>query len=65
MFELSKELLESLKVAIIPGLQPAPLGPSITRVCAGCTGACKQNCTSGCRGSCKGGCTRSCKGNSR
>lgn len=65
MFELTKELLEKLAQAIIPAVQPMPLGAQVNYACAGCTGACKQNCTSSCKGSCKGGCTRSCKGNSR
>lgn len=64
MFELPKGLFETIKSAIIPGLQPAPIGPNVKQVCAGCTGACKQNCTSTCKGGCKNGCTRSCKGHS-
>ncbi len=65
MFNLALEALDKIKAAIIPSPELAIDGPKINNVCAGCTGACKQNCSNGCKGSCKNSCTRSCKGNSR
>lgn len=66
MFNLSKQILESIKNAVQPTWQPAMEGPQIYMACGdACTGSCKNSCKGTCKGSCKAGCTRSCKGNSR
>lgn len=73
MFELGKDLLESIKDTLLWIPQPVVDGPDIHFACTGCQGACKftckngckQGCRNGCKGSCKSSCTRSCKGHSR
>ena len=67
MFEVSKQLLDSLKRALEPAWQPAMEGPQIYYACGGssCYGTCTNTCKGTCKGSCKAGCTRSCKGHSR
>lgn len=66
MFELSKELLETVKRALEDSPVPAMEGPQIYFACkTGCSGACKNTCRGECKGSCKGSCTRSCQGHSR
>ena len=53
MFELTKDLLSSLKNAIIPERQLALLGPNFQYACPTCSGSCG--------GTCKGGCSRTSK----
>lgn len=59
MFDLSKQLLETVRTVVGPMQQPAFAGVHYFSTCANscasdCKAGCKHGCT-GCRGKCKGG----------
>ena len=60
MFEVSRQLLDSLKKAFEPTWQPALEGPNFHAIggCSSCSAMCTQTCT----GTCIGLCRDKCKG---
>ena len=55
MFQVTKELLEKLKLAIT-AVPLAPCGQSVVMGCFGCSGSCRDVCGHSCEGSCDAGC---------
>ena len=55
MFQVTKELLEKLKLAIT-AVPLAPCGQSVVMDCAGCSGTCQGRCSGSCDNTCNTGC---------